>query len=143
VLPGGVPVRVAHASGRAAEVDILGLDRPGRPPRRRLVRPVKVRVRGVALLLSNRKGGYNEHALAALVDRPRVVAAVKATALVATACTRPIHVRTRPERVSRFLFRLICGCSNMGGSTIALMCFCDLFVCGDPVNGVDQTPRTL
>ena len=39
-----VPVRVTQASGPAAEADILGLDRPGRPPRRRLVRPVQVRV---------------------------------------------------------------------------------------------------
>ena len=36
---------VAQDSGRAAEVDIAGLDRPGRPPRRRLVGPVQVRVR--------------------------------------------------------------------------------------------------
>src|SRR6266702_6774520 len=46
--PGAVPrrsVRVAQASRRAAEVDVLGLDRPGRPPRRRLVGPVQVRVR--------------------------------------------------------------------------------------------------
>src|SRR5207249_10558213 len=37
--------RVARASGRSAEVDLLGLDRPGCPPRRRLVGPVQVRVR--------------------------------------------------------------------------------------------------
>src|SRR5439155_8037919 len=38
-------VRVAQASRRAAEVDVLGLDRPRRPPRRRLVCPIQVRVR--------------------------------------------------------------------------------------------------
>ena len=38
-------VRLAQASGRAAEVDIGGRDRPGRPPRRRLVPPVQVRMR--------------------------------------------------------------------------------------------------
>jgi hypothetical protein len=41
-----------------------------------------------------------------------------------------------PRRRRGFLFRLICGFSNMGGSTIAL-------VCGDLVNGIDQNPRTL
>src|SRR5580704_9148575 len=30
---------------RVSEIDVLGFDRPGRPPRRRLVGPVQVRVR--------------------------------------------------------------------------------------------------
>ena len=45
MLSRGDPVPVALASGRPAEIDVLGLDRPSRPPRSRLVPPVQVRVR--------------------------------------------------------------------------------------------------